>query len=208
MNIFLDTGNLLIGTLYDFRDLERHGQDIGDVGEGRITRFENIDEARGSDLSDFAKQSMTVQDDTLLVGVQVNQELNSPDYYIYSISASDSVKIAQQIDPDYDACIVIEDPLSFFEAIAGSMGCRIKDKWFVYKVHYGDKRVEHRQSVIHPATLKSTEYSYQREFRMIMEPTAPKIKPIILNLPEAIPYCSGKLLRTLIPSTSGSSSGS
>src|SRR6267142_868474 len=47
-------GEIRLGTLFGFRNLERYGATLGDTGEGMKTRYDNPLATRGSGLSPFA----------------------------------------------------------------------------------------------------------------------------------------------------------
>jgi len=195
LNAFLSIGELRIGTLYEFRDTEAHGNQIGDQEEGRLTRVENIAHARGSELSEFARRSINVADNVAesarFINVQVNRREHSLNYYIYCVSGSSSWADGQKMHTRYDARIVIEEPIGFFKAIARCMAERIKAQSYIVKVEYGDKTIDYRKSV-HPVEIKSLEYAYQQEFRLVMEPASGDNQPVIIRCPLARQFCSGQ----------------
>lgn len=192
LQTFSETGELRIGTLFNFRRTEEHSGDCGDHEEGIKSIYENIGVAKGSDLSDFARRSIKARNDALFIGCRVERITKSRDYYIFSVSRSFSWDIAQRIEPKYDACIVIDGPLGFLGAIVTCMGNKIKNQWYLMACHYSDRSVEYtKKNDIHPATLKDPKYAYQEEYRLIMVPSISQaIIPVMITCPSAIKFCS------------------
>ena len=60
---FMDVGTLRVGTLYEYRDVESHGDQIGDQKEGTARVSERFKQARGDQLSDFARTFINISGD-------------------------------------------------------------------------------------------------------------------------------------------------
>ncbi len=199
---FIKAGTVKVGTLYGYRNVERHGTEIGDHKEGTKVTI----------CTDPAKSFADVETHPILSkfiraapGAQINinnaqfriEEL-SPNYYIYSM--------AEHLDPDiarnmgYDACLVINQPqlflLSIDECLRPVTG--VKDKFILERCQYTSRtqlfsrehnifpNIEHQ---VHPALIKDGNYSYQKEVRAIWEPMSVGIEPIIIQCPQAVKYC-------------------
>lgn len=194
MKRFQETGELRIGTLHGFRDSESRENDLGDAGEGIITRFDHVDYASGNQLSELARRFIKISgraaETARFIDCEFERRETSPNYYIYCVSSSRSWSVGMKMKSDYDARIVIEEPLRFFEAIANCMAERIITPVYVVRCEYGSKRIDYRDKTVHPAKLKSSGYAYQREIRMVMEPTSSNIQAGLITCPAAIQFCS------------------
>ena len=136
---------------------------------------------------------------------QIIEHTSSPDLYIYCFAGEYNESIMKGFG--YDSCIEIVRPRDFLKSISRCLYHQGRYKGLV-QIRYTNKsthyRFPHRS---HPATTKDHAYRDQDEWRAIWAPTKmndpayrvqpgwrldtnqPPIKPLILNVPKAIPYC-------------------
>ena len=194
MKRFQETGEFRIGTLHGFRDSESREDELGDSGEGIVTRFDHVGHASGNQLSEFSRRffkfSGSAAETARFIDCEFERRETSPNYYIYCVSSSRSWSVGMIMKSEYDARIVIEEPLRFFEAIANCMAERITTPVSVVRCEYGSKRIDYRDKTVHLAKLKSSGYAYQREIRMVMEQTSSDTQAAIITCPAAVQFCS------------------
>jgi len=120
-----NSGELHIGTLYDFRDEEKYGQKRGDEGEGKKEICEHInditvkDSSQSNRLSDFSKQYIRIEDtakNTRLVNVTVSELHDSPDCYIYCMSKNFDERLYEKFQAD--VCVKLKSPYKFVHSIS------------------------------------------------------------------------------------------
>lgn len=188
----ISKGVFRIGTLFEFRDIETHGTEIGDSSEGtKSTLYSPEGETwtKGNQPEwgeNFVKLGEGSQ--VSFHGCLMEQEQTSQDYYIYS-----TTKIFDQnalADFGYDACIIIHHPQKFFNALSRCF--RHTGKFFgVFNCQYVNRRQWHeQQNAIHPAILKDPQYEKQVEVRCMWEPQKSKVEAKIIRCPKAAKYCS------------------
>ncbi len=190
-----------IGTLYEFRDVERFGAQIGDQGEGKKTTYLTSplpiefdllsDDPRATHARKvFKGWDKLPRGSTIRIRMEPNSSLeiyeHSPDMYVYcATTVYDSVQMRAF---GYDSCLAINDAEAFFTALSRCM----TDAEFVLgaEVQYGDRRVDHAMPGIAPAPfMKPSAYAEQREFRAVWKPLSATISPLIVRCPAAIQYC-------------------
>lgn len=198
----LETGTVRIGTLHEYRNIELHGTEVGDHGEGTKQTI-CIDSAHSPEdianhpvLSSFirAEPGATIN----ISNVQFRLQEISSDYYVYSMSEAYDPDIAKNLD--CDACIIIKQPLLFLSSIDKCLRgiAKLKNEFLLERCQYASRTQlfsgQHRifpniahQS--HPALIKENKYYYQREIRAIWEPIDTGIQPMILTCPDIAEYC-------------------
>lgn len=187
-------GSFRIGTLYDYRKIENHGQEIGDREEGQKYLYiggDAITENHPS-FSNYTKQALG---NIKMIDPQIiknNLIINSPDLYIFATSLVLSRKIMRRMNKDYDSCVKITDGGAFFAAltlcfkrkgkIAGPFfgSCIYMKRQYYYK---NDNEYE-------AALIKDSVHSYQKEFRTIWLPNnISNIAPQKITCKSASKYC-------------------
>ncbi len=110
-------GKLRIGTLYEYRDIEKYGSIIGDEGEGKKALYMDVESEKWTDDNqpNFVKSFIKITN-----GVSVNlknvffeKSEVSLNYYLYCTTEKFDKNALQ--DFGYDSCVVIEDPRRFLE---------------------------------------------------------------------------------------------
>ncbi|WGO96907.1 hypothetical protein QFX18_12710 [Saccharophagus degradans] len=191
-------GSFRIGTLYDYRDIEQYGSEIGDVGEGTRSVESAIGEeflltgensnAKGF-VSGFIPQ---VLDRNMWISdVQFRRRDNSPDRYLYCVSSEPSRDA--MLDFECDTALEITDWPKFFYELRASlrMKVRLQRTCHIMPCIYGDRMAHYSELDENDILqLKPREMEYQKEWRAAWTPVGVGgIKPIIIHSPKAKKYC-------------------
>jgi hypothetical protein len=196
----LSVGRFRVGTLHEFRQIEKFGKEIGDAGEGKKTTFQTTSESVTFDLlsddtrAQHARRVFTGWDkfhpaSRLFVTLEPKAALElyeqCPDLFIYSSTIEFNADQMRAFG--YDACLEIHNPHGFFAELTKTMGL---PEAFGAEVQYGDLRVDHEAQGVAPAGfLKDRSYASQQEFRVTWEPLGLPIRPCIVPCPAALEYC-------------------
>lgn len=192
--LLLTQGKVRIGTLYEFRDLESHGDVVGDAGEGKksLHLHGKGDTWTAKTIPDFAKTFFNLGPEAsmTLEGVTLQLPQESPDHYMFC--ATSEFNEAALSDFGYDSCIRIDDPRRFFMAIShtirhqasfvGAFHCQYTSRDAPYDEDNG----------IHPALIKDPKYASQREVRGLWTPHKIPIKPVVIQNRRIAGYCSAQ----------------
>lgn len=195
-------GHLRIGTLYDFRDEERLGSEIGDKDEGTKTLttdgYHLIDTKNSNTIPRWLEGYLDgafkpVGDDARLqIHAQggVRLRLTVRDRYVFCASFEfDSALIK---NGEYDTCIEIFDPKSFFYTLSKKLkynasylamgNCLYKPRIILGEQDQGQD----------PSFIKEDRYSYQKEFRAIWSANNSSIEPLFIEAKLARRFCRYK----------------
>ncbi|SFE79556.1 hypothetical protein [Spirosoma endophyticum] len=183
-------GWIRVGTLYEYRDIERHGPEIGDDMEGkRQLRFQGdgvIKHFRAGGLTITNARVINSGGRTLNIFAQ-----NSPDSFMFCCTHElDEVSMRKM---GYDACVCISNPTLFFAEVTASMtrmGLTTVSEALINKVVYvskndvlsgTDARKDH-------GTLPSIEFQkderfdHQKEVRAIWNTRLKDFKPELVKV--------------------------
>nr|PMI92314.1 hypothetical protein BCU34_21380 [Vibrio sp. 10N.286.45.E10] len=189
--LLLEQGSLRIGTLYEFRDEEKHGREIGDNKEGTKSSYMEVDNETwsASNQPEFAKSFFNLGDNgsIKISGVTLEKPQNSSNLYIYCTTYEFDESAMR--DFGYDTCVAIDQPEKFFKCISKSLKHKAEYKGS-HKCKYQSRRLPHHQdSGIHPSLVKEDDYAYQKEVRSIWMPVKEDIEPIIIKSRNLKKYC-------------------
>ena len=192
----VQTGQCRVGTLFEYRDKEKHGSEVGDSDEGRKTTYSNdplIDWTKPETVPDIVKRVVKVGEgrNPIFQNCWFNVNEESPDCYVFSVAEALNPNVMREFG--YDAVVRITHPNLFFQALTECLQNmrRIKSEFTLSKCRYID-RTQHysRQHSIHPAFMKDPRYKYQQEVRVIWIPEENPIEPVILECPQLRMHCS------------------
>lgn len=205
---FFKNGNIRIGTLYDFRDVEKHGAEIGDLDEGTKTLttggYHMLDTADPSTIPSwyaphFQKSFIPDGPDARLVmhagGSGISVKLTVPNRYVFCTTEGIDAVVWKQ--PGYDACIKINSPSGFFKALTNKL--KHKAHWITLDrcVYRSRTVIGEHDDQLEPALIKEQRHAEQREVRAIWEAVDHEINPFILKVKKARHFC--ELLTTSSP---------
>ncbi len=190
-DLLVKRGKLRIGTLYEYRDMDKHGYHVGDDGEGKKSLYMDVksEDWTPDTQPDFAKGLIGIGS-----GISVHMENvlferpeNSPDYYLYCATQEFDETALQ--DFGYNSCVVIRNPNEFFAAITRKLRHRGIFEG-IFPCQYLPRRVEHdKDHGIHPAVIKDPRYRNQKEVRALWRPFKKNICPLIIDCQEAAKHC-------------------
>ena len=171
-------GQIRVGTLSEYREVERFGPEIGDNTEGQKSTYSDdplVDWTRPETVSPFAESFVRVAEgrNPKLVNVTLNRNEQSPDCYILSLSDRLDFDLMQSLG--YDAVVEIPKPIGFFDSLSA---CLIRsgkcDQGAVISgCVYRERTLHHtKEDGVHPALVKHPKYRHQGEVRAIWNATA------------------------------------
>ena len=191
---FMSQGLIRIGTLYDYRNVEQHGDDIGDQSEGLKTVFSHDEEPKkGTELNPLESLAMKGVDSMTIENNRIEVRTNTLDCYVYSISKSYNASTPEKLsidlpDGNYVSCIEITnidmliqevDKVLLNVAFVGLGECQYIGR----EHHYATKTSP-------PVLLKAVKYKYQDEARLVWNPIgASDIEPQILKIDHVQRFC-------------------
>lgn len=172
-------GKLRVGTLHNFRRVEEYGGAVGDIYEGTSTIQEHIDYAEWPQIEQhpmagplFKVSSRVHQPNVTMTNVTFAQSKNAPNYYVYCMTREPSVKGMREFGND--ACVRIGDPRAFARTLTRELERRgLADQFQLGACVYGDRdRSFANAQCVPPLFLKSYEFEYQVESRIVWKPTS------------------------------------
>lgn len=187
----LREGVLRIGTLFEYRNIESHGNHIGDAHEGSkgaVLEVDHLVARSKADLPEFVRDRMSVGPGTVVFKNStflVTED--SPNFFIFSCSAEYDPAAMRSMG--YDACVKITDPDTFFRAVCHSMRHRGEYQGRFSCVYMERFLHPDKQHGIHPALIKGPVYAQQREYRAIWRPFSNNPQPVIITCRKAARYC-------------------
>ena len=196
-NRLVHLGNLKIGTLFDYKNIEEFGSEIGDQDEGISIEFSHDKEAKtGDKLNPLESAAIKAGPGMIVMGNYIERRHLSPNLYLFCASLSYDISILKKLNKDYpgdkyDACVRITNLKSFIEEVSTALS----DKGLFIgcsKCAYIDRKFHYTENRPHPATIKDPRYSYQKEVRLIWEPKDKKshIEPEYLTITNIKKNCS------------------
>jgi len=195
---FLRTGSLRIGTLFDFKNTEKHNEAIGDITEGLHTQFIEKYNTNSQELTqeelDFLRPAIKFDNTKCqLDSFRLIKDIQVPDAYVFCISQEYSKKIMDSFE--CDVCIEISNLKQFLSQIDRKLRHFVKPMSWAGPITYMERHYPfHEEKNIYPATTKEPKYSYQKEFRVIWDPLIASsqlkpLKPKIIKIPNATRFC-------------------
>ena len=175
-DLMMRQGKFRIGTLHDFRRVEKHGVAISDPYEGISNVIEHVEHADSRDIqknpfvaSFFGGSSdaqIEIHDCTFIWAE------DSPDYFVYCTTRTPTAEGLQEFGNN--ACVRIEDPLEFARLLTEKMQQKgLATRGFIGACAYGDRsRPWHEAVQLPSAFVKDAEFEYQAEVRFVWEPTS------------------------------------
>lgn len=179
---FWDDGTIRIGTLFEYRNIDKHGEEVGELSEAmayciihksqlnRVAR----DETTVGGLSEFVKNMVksspeAIYSDNFIVGY-------SPlDQYIYCCTSEYSEESMNLFG--YDSCIKISDVSGFISCVTECLGVTAKFKGAFY-CQYRERGFKFEESpTVYPEIIKHPNYAHQKEVRVIWHPKYENIRP-------------------------------
>ncbi|HTN94670.1 MAG TPA: hypothetical protein VMJ33_08825, partial [Gallionella sp.] len=190
--LLLKKGKLRIGTLYEYRDIEKHGTVIGDKEEGKKSLYMDVKYGNWThnNQPEFSKSVLKIGEGGVVHVIDSTIEVveNSPNIFIFC--TTEDFDQNAMADFGYDCCVVIEKPERFFSAISHTIRHKAIFEG-VFRCQYVSRRQPHdADHGTHPAIIKDPSYKPQKEVRALWKPIKKNIEPIIIECRDAARYCS------------------
>jgi hypothetical protein len=190
-DMMVNTGAFRIGTLHDFRRIERHAELIGDAEEGIKIVEDAVEGARvetPETQSSVSRQLFKLAPGTRvqLKGLTLQVKVDESDCHIYCFTESSNPGAW----PGCDTCVEIRDPPAFIREISRSAG--LGDQFKMGKCVY-KRRVEPTDDpqAVPAVLIKPRKYAHQQEWRALWPParTGEVIAPFNVLCPSAVRFC-------------------
>lgn len=188
----LREGVLRIGTLHEYRNVERHGAHVGDAEEGskgaKLT-VPHLEANSAADLPEFVRGRIQIGLGTTLEMVNTTFIVSEDSSDLFIFSCSSSYDPNAMLEMGYEACVKISKPAEFFSAVSHTMRHRGNFEG-LFPCVYRDRFTQPGQThSAHPALLKDPRYAPQREQRAIWSLKASRAQPVIITCRKAARYC-------------------
>jgi hypothetical protein len=177
---WLSMGEVRIGVLSAYRETERFGAEIGDPDEGTRVLFDNstVDSERPETISEVVKNVVVGLGPGRHVkfeGIRFQNIHVHPDCYVLCLSTEFSEEAMRRMDPQYDACVRIDNASAFFAGITAELQRFeiVSDIVADHTCIYRDRNIDvHDEAAaeIPIFFLKDVRYAYQKEFRAVWKP--------------------------------------
>ena len=194
----MERGSFMIGTLYDFRNVEKYGSEMGDAGEGTWDVTQHVDDASWDEIKDSPIVSSNVfiapgEAGGRFINTDFGQQVSVEDFYIFCVSKEPTKQAL--VDFGKEVCIRISTPILFFRALTHSLiragKIALTGQSVSVSCVYGGRAVQwEAPQALHPAQLKPEGLAYQKEYRKIWVPASRPIKREIIECPEAKQFLS------------------
>jgi hypothetical protein len=176
-------GIFRLGTLFDFRRQESHGDEIGDVTEGTKQVTQELNGAARDILQgpNILKQVLD------LPGAQFTDTslevcYNSSDLFVFCAAAEFDEAVMRGFK--YDACVEVVRPTQFFTALDAALREQaLVNRAVVSHCHYGERRRDVAVDGEIPAALVKPQ-----EVRALWEPRGQSVEPLFVSAPEAVKH--------------------
>lgn len=203
-DLLVHKGRLRIGTLLDFKNIEKHRAEVGDAEEGRRTTTVAQDPSGTTtfdSLSLFGNtfQNLVIED---CEGDAIYIEETSPQFYIFCASATKDKEAMEAMG--YDTCVEIQNPLFFFQLLTQRSELQLKidltlPSYFMmgpcdYSHNPMISAAAANNSVIEESSVpaffqKLPEFAYQTEFRAVWKPKGENAEPLFIQCEEIRALC-------------------
>ncbi|GEM_PF-4326509 len=192
-NSLCESGMIRLGTLYEYRDTERYGNNIGDKYEGTGGKQWNLNGETygGNQLPEKVKQIGRIRVYSSLKGDgSIVFSETCPNFYIYSVCATFFDSVSDFMDPEYDSCVEILNQELFAAIVTKELDLPF--------LHWSPCKYQNRiknifdDGIIDYSVIKETKYVQQNEVRGIWGPIASQEKARILSVPEIAQFCKRK----------------
>lgn len=172
-NTFFRQGIIRIGTLHEYRDIEKHGKVVGDHQEGMLIEeelHENLTMQSAEDVPSFVRERIKISPGSKIQLINSTFSLSdqSPDYYMYCVTTEFDPTVMKEFG--CDRCIEINNVQKFIDGLNHCM--RHKGKFVgAFNCVYTEKVVSPGKKPPYPPVLvKDPKYENQKEVRFLWEP--------------------------------------
>lgn len=199
----IEVGNVRIGTLHGFRDVERFGAGIADPQEGKKAVVAHIDDRKfvgGTPQGEALKHlgiSLGDGANIQILDSYFQTNVDHRDAYVWCCSSQKSAEAMEQID-GADTCVEIFDVGGFYEALSTAMTSHGQfDVFGPMRVIYHSlvEQWNDRDLGEHPMFMKGESFSAQHEVRVGWVPK--EIRKAPLEHIDIVESAAGKFCRII-----------
>lgn len=190
-------GSIRIGTLYEYRDQEKHGEGVLDREEGifrthgrRSGHFDetNVDTYMSNFINIEGGGRAYIENAELILRESFSNA------WVYCVSESEDKIVSAELSSNYDACVELIDPDRFSKEIKKFLSRRFgyiridKSDWL--RCQYVGRDLEENDQMREvPFLLKEESFSHQKEVRALFLPKKEiEIKPLVVGIPNLKKY--------------------
>jgi hypothetical protein len=203
-----DKGKLRINSLNYYKDIEMHGNAVGDREENTYNAVSVIaGTKKGAELNQlekmFFKPAPGVDPSTFFISnMTVRLSVQGKPSYGFCLSDTLSKELVTRMNEEnesadklpYDMCVKIIDHVKFVKVLSQHLKSRSLEYYghghCFYKSRYISWEEWHRNRDQCPAFIKGLNYSWQKEVRVIFETESHEdLEPIDIEIPELIQLC-------------------
>lgn len=187
----VDRGSIRIGTLFDFRNQQAHRYSIGDWQEGdphALAIFDHLELRPGEPPPPFLGGVFEPDPGgpTTFEQLVVEKRGTDQDFFVVCVSAEYSTTLLTQAG--YDACVRINNPRGFFQALTNAIEDRVSE-WSVHPCTYGVRHGPYGPAHDTPTVwVKDARFGGQSEVRAVWTPKAYPIQPFSIEIPDIRPF--------------------
>lgn len=174
--------SIKVGTLYDFRDSEKHGRLKADPSEGKVTLMgepfapTRLDTRSMTPALRSALGGVTFTDCEVSVPFGRAISLSTGDCNVLCLSTEFDPKIAESLDDSYDCCVRIGSPERFIHQVADGLGRRlgVEFQYYMGLVKYVPREIPlDSPEIFNSPFHKGENFAVQKEFRAAFLTQAP-----------------------------------
>lgn len=204
----VEHGRLRINSLNYYKDIEEHGEAVGDAHENTLTAVSAINGTKtGDQLNELEqmvfKPAPGVDPSSFSIS-NLSVAVQAPGRPTYAFCLSDTLseELVTQMNqenelagnPPYDACVKIEDHVAFHRLLSKAL----KEKDLNYYGHghcsYKSREIPweewQRGKQQCPAFVKPKSYSWQKEVRVVFETSShDDLEPVDIEIPSLVDLC-------------------
>lgn len=193
----LNYGTFRIGTLYEFQNIEKHGESIGDLNEGRKhiqnDPREQYDYCTPGGAPEFVRSFVNAPNlnNVSIQRCTFTNTYVSPNLYLFCLTDVLSTTMMEAFEADL--VLKIEDINAFGKALNTSLRKKgnVKPAFESVRCKYINRSSHYSAFTdTHPAHIKDPSYKYQSEIRLIWTPRKEPIMPEIITSKAARKYCT------------------
>jgi hypothetical protein len=191
-------GQIRVGTLDDYRNIEKHSSLIGDKEEGETFLFDNPLFVTGETISTWAARFVPPEftgpgKSTIgWVGCYFNQPRRCPNVWLYCISERLSFRVMDSFEANYDACVRIPGVWPFFVSIHQELSRqRPIAAGFIVPITYRPRSLHYSaDDRLDPISVKPPRFAPQVEVRFVFFPAQEITEPHLdLTIPALKAFC-------------------
>jgi hypothetical protein len=190
---FVDKASFRFGTLYDYRDMEKHGPDIGDPREGSYSGnpWPNVPLKRAKFKPKFMGRQpfewMWAKGHSADAKKAPHLTITSQDLLIYSLSREFKFEFFKSFNAD--VCLEVFNYVEFFGALHNRLPYRKETICHSPCLYPPKNEFSFTKPLPALPFWKAPEYAPQAEYRLCVSVACDPLSAVIVTAPEALRFC-------------------